>query len=186
MRLPGAFAGLVVLLAVAAEPTVCSDSDEIPPSHHRQRHRHPRRRRRPRQQGAAGHRSRRPQDFVIAEDGVAQKVDTFTPRVARRRHRRQRRVANCRTTRFGDAGDSQCCRRTAAPTTPRTRTARRIVFGQLSRESLRLAQRATLDYVPMTGESSVRVGVFAHEPGMQRAAALHDRPRRRAAAPSRG
>ena len=29
-------------------------------------------------------------DFEVAEDGVAQKVDTFTPRIARRRHRRRR------------------------------------------------------------------------------------------------
>ena len=31
-------------------------------------------------------------DFEVAEDGVPQKVDTFTPRVARRRHRRRRRL----------------------------------------------------------------------------------------------
>ena len=41
-----------------------------------------------------------------------------------------------------------------------------LVFDHLSAETLRLAQKATLDYVPLTGESSARVGVFATEPRM--------------------
>ena len=41
------------------------------------------------------------------------------------------------------------------------------MFDHLSSESLRLAQRATLDYVPMSGESGVRVGVFATDPGIR-------------------
>jgi hypothetical protein len=32
---------------------------------------------------------------------------------------------------------------------------------------LRLAQKATLEYVPLSGESPVRVGVFATDPGIQ-------------------
>jgi VWFA-related protein len=42
-----------------------------------------------------------------------------------------------------------------------------LVFDHLSAEALRLAQKATLDYVPMNGESTVRVGVFATDPGIR-------------------
>ena len=42
-----------------------------------------------------------------------------------------------------------------------------LVFDHLSSETLRLAQKATLDYVPMSGESGVRVGVFATDPGVR-------------------
>ena len=41
------------------------------------------------------------------------------------------------------------------------------MFDRLSAESLRLAQRATLEYVPMNGESAGRVGVFATDPGVR-------------------
>ena len=42
-----------------------------------------------------------------------------------------------------------------------------LVFDHLSAETLRLAQKATLDYVPMSGESDVRVGVFATDAGVR-------------------
>ena len=42
-----------------------------------------------------------------------------------------------------------------------------LVFGHLSSESLGLAQRATLDYIPASGESTARVGVFATDPGIR-------------------
>jgi len=42
-----------------------------------------------------------------------------------------------------------------------------LVFDHLGDESLGLAQKATLAYVPMTGDSDVRVGVFATEPGVR-------------------
>ncbi len=42
-----------------------------------------------------------------------------------------------------------------------------LVFDRLSADSLRLAQRATLEYVPMNGESAARVGVFATDPGVR-------------------
>ena len=41
------------------------------------------------------------------------------------------------------------------------------MFDHLSEEALGLAQKATLEYVPMTGESDVRVGVFATDPGIR-------------------
>ena len=42
-----------------------------------------------------------------------------------------------------------------------------LVFDHLSEEALGLAQRATLEYVPMSGDSDVRVGVFATDPGIR-------------------
>ena len=106
-------------------------------------------------------------DFEVAEDGVAQKVDTFT-----------------RVSRGGGIGVGVAwkiarhdgCRQALRPTAPAAAAApdaladeatTALVFDHLSSESLRLAQRATLDYVPMTGESSVRVGVFATDPGIR-------------------
>ena len=41
------------------------------------------------------------------------------------------------------------------------------MFDHLSAEALSLAQNATLLYVPMNGESEVRVGVFATDPGLR-------------------
>jgi VWFA-related protein len=42
-----------------------------------------------------------------------------------------------------------------------------LVFDHLSSESLRLAQKATLDYIPMNGDATTRVGVFSTEPSMR-------------------
>lgn len=104
------------------------------------------------------------EDFEVKEDGVLQKIDTFS-----------------RVARGGGIGVGVAWKgpdRTisvSAGTTPETRdnapapeagyTA--VVYDHLSSESLRLAQKATLDYVPMTGESSVRVAVFATDPGLR-------------------
>ena len=99
----------------------------------------------------------------MAEDGVAQKVDTFT------------RVSHGGGIGVGVAWKSPgktVSSPTAAPD-PAAHDERAddattaLVFDHLSSESLRLAQRATLDYVPMTGESGVRVGVFATDPGVR-------------------
>jgi VWFA-related protein len=104
------------------------------------------------------------EDFEIYEDGVHQKVDTFT-----------------RVSRGGGIGVGVAWK--AGPTTsvmtsrpvpesaaetPRTDdTTVALVFDHLSSDSLRLAQRATLDYVPVTGDAEVRVGVFATDPGFR-------------------
>jgi len=102
-------------------------------------------------------------DFEIAEDGVRQKVDTFT-RVARGGGigvgigwRTPGSSTVTPTDRHGDDA--------AAP--PEGEAATALVFDRLSSEALRLAQRATLDYVPMSGDSAVRVGVFATDPGVR-------------------
>jgi VWFA-related protein len=42
-----------------------------------------------------------------------------------------------------------------------------LVYDRLSPETLRLAQKATLDYVPLTGESGVQVAVFATDAGVR-------------------
>jgi VWFA-related protein len=103
-------------------------------------------------------------DFDVAEDGVPQKVDTFT------------RVSHGGGIGVGVAWRSPAGTVAVTPTTPEPAATSAsvmddattaIVFDHLSSESLRMAQKATLDYVPMTGESSVRVGVFAIDPGIR-------------------
>ena len=104
-------------------------------------------------------------DFEVAEDGISQKIDTFA-----------------RVTRGGGIGvgvawkspDTRiavAAARTAPPLGPGADippdAATALVFDHLSSESLRLAQKATLDYVAMNGESSARVGVFATDPGIR-------------------
>ena len=42
-----------------------------------------------------------------------------------------------------------------------------MVYDQLSADTLRLAQKATLDYVPLSGESEVQIGVFATDVGVR-------------------
>jgi VWFA-related protein len=99
-------------------------------------------------------------DFDLAEDGVAQKVDTFT------------RVSHGSGIGVGVAWRSPG-KATAvsspppAPATTIDESTTALVFDHLSSESLRLAQKATLDYVPMSGESAARVGVFATDPGIR-------------------
>ena len=101
-------------------------------------------------------------DFEVFEDRVAQKIDTFT-----------------RVTRGGGIGVDVKWKHPGAtvaifpagsvPPPSQARDAAdqattALVFDHLGDESLGLAQKATLEYVPMSGESDVRVGVFATEP----------------------
>jgi VWFA-related protein len=104
-------------------------------------------------------------DFEIFEDRVAQKVDTFSRvsrgggiglNVAWRSPASTTAVMTSRPAGAAETAPNQAPEATVA-----------LVFDRLSPESLRLAQRATLDYVPVTGGSEVRVGVFATEPGLQ-------------------
>jgi VWFA-related protein len=104
-------------------------------------------------------------DFDVAEDGVPQKVDTFT--------RISRGAGIGVGVAWKSAGKTVSVNPTAttapaeAPDAPADIATTALVFDHLSSESLRLAQRATLEYVPMTGESAVRVGVFATDPGVR-------------------
>ena len=104
-------------------------------------------------------------DFEVYEDRVAQKIDTFT-----------------RVTRGGGIGVDVRWKQPGstvaifpAGSVPPPSQARdaadqattALVFDHLGEESLGLAQKATLDYVPMSGDSDVRVGVFATEPSVR-------------------
>ena len=105
-------------------------------------------------------------DFDIAEDGVRQKIDSFS-RVSHGggigvgvAWRAPRAIAIA-----GGAGETAEEQQDAALTPEEATTA--LVFDHLSAETLRLAQKATLDYVPMSGESNVQVGVFASDLGVR-------------------
>ena len=105
------------------------------------------------------------EDFEIYEDGVHQKIDTFT---------RVSRGGGIGVGVAWKAGGSTTSVMTSRPvaegateTPPTDDTTVALVFDHLSSESLRLAQRATLDYVPLTGNAEVRVGVFATDPGFR-------------------
>jgi len=102
-------------------------------------------------------------DFAVFEDGIPQQVDSFS-----------------RVTRGGGIGvgirwKTPAPTRVAslsgaepAPVSAGDRVqdegATALVFDHLSEEALHLAQRATLNYVPMSGDSDIRVAVFATEP----------------------
>ena len=99
-------------------------------------------------------------DFQVFEDGVAQTVDSFTRvshgggigiDVAWRAPNRT--IAVNPTTKSPDASPSSAPLEDAATVA--------LVFDHLSSESLALAQKATLAYVPLSGDSPARVGVFA-------------------------
>jgi VWFA-related protein len=104
-------------------------------------------------------------EFSLYEDGTPQKIDTFT-----------------RVTRGGGIGVDVRWKRPGStvailpagslpPPLPGEDAANQattaLVFDHLSEEALGLAQKATLEYVPMTGESDARVGVFATDPGIR-------------------
>jgi VWFA-related protein len=103
-------------------------------------------------------------DFEVYEDRVAQKIDTFT-RVTRGGGigvdvRWKQPGSTVAILPAGSMPPSQ-----ARDAADQATTA--LVFDHLGDESLRLSQKATLEYVPMSGDSDVRVGVFATEPGVR-------------------
>jgi VWFA-related protein len=102
-------------------------------------------------------------DFEIAEDGVHQTIGSFS-----------------RVSRGGGIGVGVAWRSprpvpvTTLPavtaetaTLPPEDATTALVFDHLSAETLRLAQSATLAYVPVSGESAVQVGVFATDVGVR-------------------
>src|SRR3954463_182433 len=102
-------------------------------------------------------------DFLVSEDSAPQKIDSFT-RVSHGSGigidvawRSPGNTVNIAGTGAGSAGSAAAAE---AATTA-------LVFDHLSAESLRLAQKATLQFVPLTGESSARVAVFATDPGVR-------------------
>ena len=104
-------------------------------------------------------------DFELAEDRVPQKIDSFT-RVARGGGIGVGvawKTPGKTTLVSAPAGSGE----SDGPGDTVDDATTAIVFDHLSTESLRLAQKATLAYVPMNGESSVKVGVFATDPGVR-------------------
>lgn len=101
-------------------------------------------------------------DFRLEEDGVAQAIDSFT------------RVSRGNGIGIGVAWKSETPVTAVSPDPatpagdpPGEESTTAIVFDHLSPETLSLAQQATLDYVPMNGEGSARVAVFATDPGIR-------------------
>jgi VWFA-related protein len=106
-------------------------------------------------------------DFEVFEDGVPQTVDSFT------------RVSHGGGIGIGVAwrapdrtiavNPTEKPEATASPSSAPLEDAATValVFDHLSSESLALAQKATLAYVPLSGDSPVRVGVFAGDIGVR-------------------
>lgn len=104
-------------------------------------------------------------DFELSEDGAPQKIDSFT-RVSHGggigvgiAFRAPDRSVTINPTARPETGAA------AAPLEDAATVA--LVFDHLSSESLALAQKATLAYVPLSGDSPARVGVFAGDSGIR-------------------
>src|SRR5512132_3977392 len=102
-------------------------------------------------------------DFAIFEDGVPQKIDSFT-RVTRGGGigvgLRWKTPGTTRVVGPFGAGPTQG----SAADQAKDEGATALVFDHLSEDALHLAQRATLKYVPMHGDADIRVAVFTTEP----------------------
>ena len=104
-------------------------------------------------------------DFTLTEDSVPQKVDSFT-RITRGGGIGVGVAWKSPATNVSVASAADVAGETeSAEPVPQGTTA--IVFDHLSADSLRLAQRASLQYIPMSGDSDVRLGVFATESGVR-------------------
>ena len=103
-------------------------------------------------------------DLELFEDGVRQKIDTFT------QVSRGSGIGVCVAWKSPDRtvvpspGTSAAASETATAAQEESTVA--LVFDHLSSDTLRYAQRATLDYVPAIGEVRARVGVFANGAGI--------------------
>jgi VWFA-related protein len=106
-------------------------------------------------------------DFEIYEDGVRQNLDTFT-RISRGSgigvgiawKSADRTVAVNPTGLPAGAPAADAPEEEEETTTA-------VVFDHLSSETLRVAQQATLQYIPESGESRGRIGVFATDAGVR-------------------
>jgi VWFA-related protein len=103
-------------------------------------------------------------DFEIFEDAVRQKVGSFSviERAGGIGIKVGRRISGPPAAPNSVPGTSD----TADPA-PHDRPTIAIVFDALRPEALALAQKAALSYLPKSGESDARVGVFASEPGLR-------------------
>ena len=102
-------------------------------------------------------------DFAIFEDGVPQKIDSFSQVTRGGGIGIDIRWKTPAAIRVGGAFAAEPGQGTAADQ-PKDEGATALVFDHLSEDALHLAQRATLTYIPMNGDSGIRVAVFATEP----------------------
>jgi VWFA-related protein len=100
-------------------------------------------------------------DFEIFEDAARQKIGSFSvvERAGGIGIKVGRRVSA--STPAGQTGSG------AAEAAPPDGPSIALVFDALRPEALALAQKAALSYLPKTGETDARVGVFASEPGLR-------------------
>ncbi|HXW05131.1 MAG TPA: VWA domain-containing protein [Vicinamibacterales bacterium] len=103
-------------------------------------------------------------DFQLSEEGVPQTIASFT-RVSRGSGIGVGVAwrAPAPTTIVNPSGTEAAAGVDLDETPPTTA----ILFDHLTSETLRLAQRATLAYLPMSGEAKARIGVFAADPGVR-------------------
>ena len=104
-------------------------------------------------------------DFSLTEDGASQKIETFS-RVTRGggiglNVRWKGAGKTSIVTAKGGEPDA-----TGSGSGPAEGGATALVYDHLSEDALHLAQRATLNYIPMNGESKVWIGVFATQPSV--------------------
>jgi VWFA-related protein len=106
------------------------------------------------------------EEFAVFEDGVAQKIDSFS--------RVTRGGGIGIGVKFRNSGGTLAVNPTGAPPdeplpapSPNEESTTALVFDHLSSDALALAQRATLHYIPMNGDSETRVAVFASDPGVR-------------------
>jgi VWFA-related protein len=101
-------------------------------------------------------------DFEIFEDGVRQGLGSFSvvDRGGGIGIKVGRRVS-------APPADAENTTSSAGPSTDTDRPTVAIVFDALQPEALGLAQKAALSYLPMSGESDGRVGVFTSDPALR-------------------
>jgi VWFA-related protein len=104
-------------------------------------------------------------DFEVAEDGVRQKIGSFSVvnhggGIGIGVKFRQPGGTTVLTPTDPAAGES-------APAAPAEAAVTALVFDALSPDALSITQKAALNYVPMVGESEARIGVFGTEPALR-------------------
>jgi VWFA-related protein len=101
-------------------------------------------------------------DFDVFEDAVRQKIGSFSvvERAGGIGIKVGRRVS-------APSAIDKAAPATADNSIEPDRPTVAIVFDALQPEALAMAQKAALSYLPMTGDTDARVGVFASEPGLR-------------------
>jgi len=102
-------------------------------------------------------------DFEVFEDSTRQKIGSFSvvERAGGIGIKVGRRISGPPPATAGSSPSAPAT--SAEPDRPTVA----IVFDALQPEALALAQKAALSYLPMTGDTDARVGVFASEPGLR-------------------